>query len=772
MTPLAECIAQLRAHIDLLSRPSGTEQTESLHEEERALEELLRRLEVEELILRRERDTAAASLAHAETVLAEQRRLIESGPHGYIVTTALGIIQHVNAAAIELLNLQGTFLVGKPLASFVADGDLRTFRWRLNNAKHQQGNEWPLRLKPRQGSPFVAGLTLSRIGVPGPSGHELQWLLRDISARERAEELAAANEFARERLRAEETARAESEAAQQRLELVARVSRLLATSVEPVLVLTDLTGLVLPQVADLFLADFRVETRLERVTAAHVDPARTERLRNLTPAFDELPDHHPLAQVMRSDKPLLVEEASAAWLESWAGQAEALAQWQEMGIRSAVIVPLRSHRRSYGALTFACGPTGRRYDSADLNLLSDIALRIALAFDSMHLVRELEAEHERKDKFLAMLAHELRNPIATVSSALQAMNGAESPERLRLTGILTRQVGHLVRLVNDLLDVSRIRLGIAALQPQRIDLRPLARRSVEAVQVQRERANVTVEVTERPVLVLGDPDRLEQVIGNLLDNAVKYTSPGGAITLRVDIEDGEAVVRVRDTGIGIASEFLPQVFDVFSRVGSHATQSRPGLGLGLAVVRELVMQHGGTVAVSSPGPGRGAEFVIRLPLLDENEGAVAPVSAKPTRGDPVLSVLLVEDNDDAREALRILLELKGQRVLTARDGREAVEEVQAQSPDVALIDIGLPDVDGFEVARILRAQPEYRAVRLIALTGYAGERDRALGAGFDDFLVKPVNPDALFTTLERVCAGPHLRGTVDDRPDSPQTRNN
>src|SRR6266536_1932271 len=235
-----------------------------------------------------------------------------------------------------------------------------------------------------------------------------------------------------------------------------------------------------------------------------------------------------------------------------------------------------------------------------------------------------------------MLAHELRNPVAAVSSALQAMNGAESPERLRLTGILTRQVGH--------------------------------------------------------------PVRLKQVLGNLLDNAAKYTSPGGAITLRVDIEDGEAVVRVRDTGIGIASEFLPQVFDVFSRVGSHATQSRPGLGLGLAVVRDLVMQHGGTVAVSSPGPGRGAEFVIRLPLLDENEGAVAPVSAKPTRSDPVLSVLLVEDNDDAREALRILLELKGQRVLTARDGREAVEEVQAQSPDVALIDIGLPDVDGFEVA--------------------------------------------------------------------------
>jgi CheY-like chemotaxis protein len=153
----------------------------------------------------------------------------------------------------------------------------------------------------------------------------------------------------------------------------------------------------------------------------------------------------------------------------------------------------------------------------------------------------------------------------------------------------------------------------------------------------------------------------------------------------------------------------------------------------------------------SPGPGRGA---------------------KVTRGDPALSVLLVEDNDDAREALRILLELKGQRVVTARDGREAVQEVRAQSPDVALIDIGLPDVDGFEVARILRAQPENRDLRLIALTGYAAERDRALGAGFDDFLVKPVNPDALFTALERVCPGPHPRGTVEDRPNSPETRNN
>jgi CheY-like chemotaxis protein len=178
------------------------------------------------------------------------------------------------------------------------------------------------------------------------------------------------------------------------------------------------------------------------------------------------------------------------------------------------------------------------------------------------------------------------------------------------------------------------------------------------------------------------------------------------------------------------------------------------------------------VVVSSAGAGQGAEFVIRLPLVNENEGAVSPVSANSPRGDTTLSVLLVEDNDDAREAMRILLELKGQRVVTARDGREAVQEVRTQLPDVALIDIGLPDVDGFEVARILRAQPENRDVRLIALTGYAAERDRALGAGFDDFLVKPVNPEALFSTLERVCVGPHPRGTIEGKPDRPHPRNN
>jgi CheY-like chemotaxis protein len=233
-----------------------------------------------------------------------------------------------------------------------------------------------------------------------------------------------------------------------------------------------------------------------------------------------------------------------------------------------------------------------------------------------------------------------------------------------------------------------------------------------------------------------------QMIANLLDNAVKYTPADGSIELSVGAEGSDAVVRVRDSGVGIPPEFLPRIFDVFSRGRALPEQSRPGLGLGLSVVQELAMKHGGSVEASSTGPGQGSEFVIRLPLLHDQEVPIAAAVSPPV---VERSILIVEDNADAAEVLRMALELYGHHVKTASNGRQGIEQALAEPPDVALVDIGLPDIDGYEVGRAVRQQPGGAGVYLVALTGHSGsaDRDRALRAGFDSYLVKPVAPDAL-----------------------------
>jgi two-component system, sensor histidine kinase len=314
---------------------------------------------------------------------------------------------------------------------------------------------------------------------------------------------------------------------------------------------------------------------------------------------------------------------------------------------------------------------------------------------------------------------------------------------------LSRQSRHLARLLNDLLDVSGARFGRVTLERHHLDLRDLARHSLEELQTRGKTPSprIALHSDPQPVSVVGDADRLQQVIVNLLDNAVKYTPPHGAIDVSVAAEGEDAVVRVRDSGAGIAPEFLPRIFEVFSRGGGdNREQSSPGLGLGLSVVRELVGKHGGSVAASSPGLGHGSEFVVRLPL---DRAPVAPAAAPaPPRGAEK-SVLIVEDNTDASDMLRIMLELAGHRVRTASSGADAIEETRAHPPDVALVDIGLPDIDGCEVGRTVRTQPRGADVYLVALTGHDApvDRERVQQAGFDLYLVKPVDPAKLLEVI-------------------------
>jgi signal transduction histidine kinase/ActR/RegA family two-component response regulator len=369
------------------------------------------------------------------------------------------------------------------------------------------------------------------------------------------------------------------------------------------------------------------------------------------------------------------------------------------------------------------------------------------------LQRQAEADR-RKDEFLAMLGHELRNPLAGIRNALFVLDqvGGKDEKSVRQREIILRQTQHLVRMVDDLLDVSRVTLGKIILKNRAVDLREVAERCLtELGMAALARSNgLELDVHTDPVVVQGDPVRLEQVICNLVQNAIKYTPRGGRLSLQVESEGDEAVVCVRDTGIGISRDALQTIFEPFAQVESSRHHSEGGLGLGLPLVRSLIELHGGRVMAKSGGPGRGSEFIVRLPRAERDAKAAAfkprPRPVEPAAG---LHVLVVEDNLDGRESLRDLLEIWGHRVSLAESGPAGVEMAFSLRPDVALIDIGLPGIDGNEVARRIRSILGEEAISLIAMTGYGQPEDRrrALQAGFDFYLIKPVDPGILSRLL-------------------------
>ena len=362
---------------------------------------------------------------------------------------------------------------------------------------------------------------------------------------------------------------------------------------------------------------------------------------------------------------------------------------------------------------------------------------------------EAEAASRAKDEFIAMLSHELRNPLGAISTAIALLNRIEPVSGLasRARAAITRQTDHLNRLIEDLLEVTRSLLGKITLVRGPIDLSEMAQRCLIALESVAKLEGRALTIEAEPVWVDADPTRLEQIIMNLLSNAVKFTPKGGAIRVEARREDGEAVLRVADTGEGIAPEFLPLVFDLFAQGDTNFDRPGGGLGVGLTLVRRLVELHGGRVEAASPGLGKGSVFTVRLPALaDEPERR--PQSEEALPSGPQKRILIVEDDADNREMMHILLESSGHEVHDAADGTSGVEIATRLQPDIVLIDIGLPGLDGYEVARRIRAVLK-DGPRLIALSGYGQPEDkrRAFGAGFDDHLVKPADPTRLASIL-------------------------
>jgi two-component system, chemotaxis family, CheB/CheR fusion protein len=410
------------------------------------------------------------------------------------------------------------------------------------------------------------------------------------------------------------------------------------------------------------------------------------------------------------------------------------------GSRVTVIVNIRPLKNDQGEITGA------------INCFYDITAR-------KQAEEELSQSDRRKSEFLAMLAHELRNPLAPIRNALAILRLADGKDEAieSASEMMERQVGQMVRMVDDLLDVSRISRGKIALRTGRVELASTVHHAVEAARGMYESMDqeLTVSVPPEPIYVEADPTRLAQVVGNLLTNACKFTDKAGHISLSVAREADQAIIRVRDSGIGMAAEQLPSIFDMFTQIDTSLERSVSGLGIGLTLVKNIVELHGGSVEVRSAGAGQGSEFVVRLPIMVE-DGKPHPLESSDNGSAKVAPrrILVVDDNRDSANSLAMLLKMTGHEMHTAHDGLEALHAAEQFHPNVILLDIGLPKLNGYEVARRIREQPWGQGMVIVALTGWGQDEDRqrSAAAGFDGHMVKPVELPALMTLLAGLAA--------------------
>ena len=431
------------------------------------------------------------------------------------------------------------------------------------------------------------------------------------------------------------------------------------------------------------------------------------------------------------------------------------------GYHSVCSTPLLTYGGELVGAIATYFPHLHRPDERETRLVELYARQAAQFIDNARLYREIRDSDRRKGEFLAMLGHELRNPLAPILNALHLirMPDVDRDEAEQARDVAERQVRHLARLVDDLLDVSRINSGKIELRKERVDLRTAVARALESVkpQIEVRRHELVVSIADEPMPLIADVARLEQILSNLLNNAAKYTEPGGRITLEVRREGNDAVVSIRDTGIGIDPALLPRVFDLFTQADRALDRSQGGLGIGLTLVRRLVELHGGTASARSEGEGRGSEFIVSFPVVLPD---MADLSPRPVAGTSTAQshashvprrVLIVDDNADGARMLARLLRASGHEVDVVYDGPSALDHVHTSAPDMVLLDIGLPGMDGYEVARRIRQSDDRDHTFLVALTGYgqAEDRARALEVGFDDHLVKPVSPDDLFPLFGR-----------------------
>jgi PAS domain S-box-containing protein len=586
--------------------------------------------------------------------------------------------------------------------------------------------------------------------VRGADGHALRMIGASTDVTERVELLAA-----------ERRARADAEAAQRRLQLLASAGTLLARSLDPDDTLQAVACTIVPMVADWCRIDLLdADGVQQRRLTYHPDPDRAFRatemaLRLRTRSGTE----GSMAWCIRTGQPFF-----GHFDESPSSDDPALREFADtFGLRMHYIVPLVARGRTIGAMGIVQAESGRGFDDDDRSLILELGRRAALAIDNAHAYAEAEAARlqaekasRAKDEFLAMLGHELRTPLAPIATALELMARRDGEAHVDERQVIGGQVAHLSRLIDDLLDVSRIAQRKVELQRAPVDLRSVVGQAIEQTRpVFRQRsAALELRLPEAPAMVLGDGIRLTQVLCKLLVNASRFTPADGRVGLTVQARDGGVEVIVEDNGSGIAPELLPHVFEIFVQGRQPIDRQGGGLGLGLAIVRMLVEMHGGTVTAASEGEDRGSRFTVWLPAPPS--GTVAAAAAEPPErmeGAAMSArILIVDDNADAAETLADLLRIMGYEVRSAGDADAAMAVLDDYVPQLALLDIGLPGQDGYALAKRMRDDARCAGAKLVALTGYGSDRDRAkaLGANFDEHLVKPVAAEKLFALVQQM----------------------
>ncbi len=489
---------------------------------------------------------------------------------------------------------------------------------------------------------------------------------------------------------------------------------------------------------------------VQSIARAHRDPQKEPALARMT--AENPPDwrlHTPSGRVLHGSGAEYLPAISQSFLDSVVRNVEHRMLVEALAPRSLIVVPLESRGRTIGIIQLVRSEGRPGFSKEEFEIAQELARRAATAIDNSHLYDELRAADRQKDDFLAMLAHELRNPLAAIDYATQ-LAGISPEQAANATDIIQRQVRQLARLIDDLLDVSRITRDKIELHKEVIDAATIVNRAAGTARpiIDKHKHNFQVDVAPAEMPLLVDPTRVEQIVVNLLTNAAKYTPESGQILLKAFPDGDDIVIQVRDSGIGIPKEMLPHVFELFTQVNPAIDRTKGGLGIGLTVVRRLTEKHGGTVSVTSEGLGKGTEFTVRFPRCkDVTSGEARVIQAPaPRRG---LRVLVVEDNVDTARSVSLLLEKAGCETKAVHDGSAALESAEAFRPEVVLLDIGLPGLDGYEVARRLRADSKHTCPRLIAVSGYghSQDRERSKQAGFDHHLVKPVDFNSLLAML-------------------------
>jgi PAS domain S-box-containing protein len=712
---------------------------------------------------------------------------------GLICTHDLtGCLSSINPAAARSLGYEPDHGVGRNLVEFLApetrhlfDGYLQRIHERGHDAGlmrviSRDGGErvWMYRNvlvnEPEQ-SPYVLGHAIDiteRIFAERALRENEQDLRRAHDALEhRVKERTIALEEANERLRVEIAERQHAEELRERaliqqrdtLGFLAAVSEGLAPVLRFEQLLDVLRKMPVPFAADWTMVHVVDEdARLTTLAGIHIDPARRATLLQMAAlASGPLAADSLVSRAIGEGRRMLVTHApddAAAFI----GHIDTAPLLKELGANAIAILPLAAHRRTKAALSLGVAD-GTRFTGPGRIILEDLANRIRLALDRIELYHEAQEANRVKDEFLSTLSHELRTPLNAVYGWARILQTRQLDRKTaHAVEVIERNAEAQIRMIEDVLDVSRMITGKLTLAMESVDVRAVLRSTLDSVRpaLQAKNVRLDVQIPEEGPAVLADPNRLQQVFWNVLSNAVKFTGRGGLVTVTLRYEDDWAEIQIADTGIGIRRDVLPFVFDRFRQGDSSTTRLHGGLGLGLAIVRQLVELHGGTIKAESAGETRGALFTIHLPV-DRRSGitvadtlADASVDAIAVRSLLGCKVLIVEDHEDARELVANVLATAGAEVMTAATTEDALNLLSRETPDVLLADLGLPGEDGYALLKYIRDMKafESKALPAIALTAYAraSDRDRALAAGFLHFIVKPVDPALLVQMIESV----------------------